>query len=365
MKRIPQKEVLQYCIENHLAFAIYKYPNEQDICLLISKEARSKTVEDVAKVQSSAYVIAPFASAEHPTVFLSDDFVVYDALDESQFEGIKHLQGHESTNTGDANFVATYSDYQKQFEQLKANIESGDVDKAILSRVKLNTELQKSQASEFFYQLVQSYPAAYVFMYYTPQSGLWAGASPELLLSISNGKATTVSLAGTRNGQDNAVSWGDKELEEQQIVTDFVGELLHREGIDNYTKEGPITVNAGKMVHLKTTYIFDSSVLKGRLCYFIHQLYPTPAVCGLPKQAAMQTILQIEQHERSYYAGFVGRIEEDTVRLYVNIRSLKFVSEGVHLYLGGGITAGSEVQMEWNETELKAQTMLNVIEKCH
>ncbi len=364
MKRVQQQEVLQYCVEQQLAFAIYKYPEEEDIQLLVSQTAREETMESIDFDKHNAFVIAPFSSNEDQVLFLNADFLVDKEMEPDKFEEIKLLSGVVEIDAEEKNHIADYSDYEQQFAQLMKNIEGGMVEKAILSRVKLNNQLQKKHAAQFFYQLTQSYPSVYTFMFYAPQSGLWAGASPELLLEVTNEKATTVSLAGTRQGNEMDNKWGNKEIEEQQIVTDFVGELLSKEGIENYSKEGPYTVNAGKMVHLKTIYSFSSRYLKNRLSYFIEQLYPTPAVCGVPKAEAMKAILQIEKHQRTYYAGFVGRIDQNNIKLFVNIRSLKFISEGVHLYLGGGITAGSDVQMEWTETELKAQTMLNVIEKC-
>ena len=78
--------------------------------------------------------------------------------------------------------------------------------------------------------------------------------------------------------------------------------------------------------------------------------------------AAIKLIADVEPHKRSYYAGFLGPLAGETdIRLFVNLRCMKILKDRALLYVGGGITAGSVAADEWDETNAKALTLLNVI----
>jgi len=65
-------------------------------------------------------------------------------------------------------------------------------------------------------------------------------------------------------------------------------------------------------------------------------MHPTPAIAGFPKEAAIKVIGEVEQHPRAYYAGFLGPIMgEEDVRLFVNLRCMRILSNRALLYVGG------------------------------
>ncbi len=319
-------------------------------------------VDEVFKANVDMFAMAPFSLSQQKITCLISDFVIAEDVDVSIFEQIKKIKPAIEQVQKPA-FCTSHADYKTQFKKMYAEIVSRRISKAILSRIKHLSGVTTEFAGSFFYKLCEEYPKAYTFMVYTPQSGLWTGASPELLFKAVQGVATAVSLAGTRKstGEDN--TWGNKERDEHQMVSDFVTSVLTKYNIRNAVVKGPVTVVAGKMLHLKTQYGFGTEQIANRLGSFIKDLHPTPAVCGLPKEESMQVIEEVEQHKRTFYAGFLGRIRPNDIRLFVNIRSMKFVQDGADLYLGGGITSGSEAEKEWHETELKAQTLCSVIKQ--
>ncbi len=361
---ISQKEVLNYCIEYKIPFAISKLPGTAEDVLLISRSVQEiKPVQLSNLVNGTGYLVAPFSFEQENAVYLSEDFVVGQHIPLKIFQEIKEIHPHEGV-VKEESFYADYDAYVAQFHALYHEIEKGGVRKAILSRIKRVEDFSTAIAEKFYYRLSEKYPQAYTFMFYTPQSGLWAGASPELFFKVDNKKASTVSLAGTRNSEIEGTEWQKKEVDEQQIVTDFVTGVLKKYQVSAPEVLGPRTIQAGKMLHLKTHYNFTLDALNGKMGSFILDLHPTPALCGLPKQKAMDLILRSEKHQRSFYSGFLGRIHKENMELFVNIRSLRFVNGGVDLYLGGGITLASDPEQEWKETELKSQTLLDVIKLC-
>ncbi len=354
-----QKEVLDFCIQNKISFAIYKLPGSTKNNLLIAKKVEEIKSTDNFTGKNNGFVITPFSyRSGNVGLFLPADILVGEF---GSYEELGALNINSSSSSIEELHYADFTSYEKQFNHLYQYIKKGEIQKAILSRVKHIPGVSIKNAASFYYLLSAKYLNACTFLYFTPQTGLWSGASPELLLQLEGDKAQTVSLAGTR-GKDNMQSaWRNKEKDEQRIVTDFISGVLEKYKVKELQVKGPETVKAGKVSHLKTFYSFDRKSIQNKVWSLVQDLYPTPAVCGLPKEKAMEVVLESEKHNRSYYAGFIGSVCKEELSLYVNIRSMKFVGDGVDLYLGGGITIDSKVREEWEETELKSSTLQEVL----
>ena len=95
------------------------------------------------------------------------------------------------------------------------------------------------------------------------------------------------------------------------------------------------------------------------------ELHPTPAVCGIPKDEAFEFIKEHEGYAREYYTGYLGMLSSDpdcSSALYVNLRCMKYADNKVTVYVGCGITAQSDPEMEWQETIDKCQTMFKILD---
>ena len=90
---------------------------------------------------------------------------------------------------------------------------------------------------------------AFCYLFYHPEEGFWMGASPETLLEISDKNVTTMALAGTKKRENS--EWGNKEIIEQEIVKKEIIKNLHP-FCENVKAEGPVTIKAGEIDHLKT-----------------------------------------------------------------------------------------------------------------
>ena len=219
-------------------------------------------------------------------------------------------------------------------------------------------------AGVFFIKLQKVYPNTFCHIINIPGAGTWVGATPETLLRINKNLAQTISLAGTQPFRENdqIVSWQEKELEEQQIVTDYIESILKKFEIINYSKEKVQNVQAGNAIHLATEFSFDKATIEKHLGTFISELHPTPAVCGFPKDKALELILNTEKHNREYYAGYCGTINmNEKTDLFVNLRCMKNLKDKLALFVGGGLTSQSKPQKEWYETVLKAETLLSIL----
>ncbi len=118
-------------------------------------------------------------------------------------------------------------------------------------------------------------------------------ATPEILLKGEQNQMATMSLAGTQKAEPSktiadypveGIEWSEKNREEQQYVTDYIEDCI-KAFSDEYQKKGPYTTMAANLYHLRTDIAFRLHDT-GRLGDVLDALYPTPAVCGIPKDEA-------------------------------------------------------------------------------
>lgn len=211
---------------------------------------------------------------------------------------------------------------------------------------------------QLFFRLVDLYPDAFVYLLSSEDMGTWVGATPEILLSCSGSNGFTMALAGTLPADDEG-TWGRKELEEQEHVRHFIREKLQEASVKQCQEASRAEFVAGPVKHLVSNFCFEFQ--SGQLLELAMNLHPTPAVSGLPVSEAVELIKECEPHQRRLYAGIIGWIGAEESRLYVNLRCGRIMESTMHLYLGGGYTADSDIEKEWEETENKARTLLNVI----
>lgn len=331
-------------------------PHEKEVWLLRS-ESDAMEIDSYKNAPSEpGFIIVPFTSGSScsPLFIKADNHnrMQLENVDRNQIWEIKAIQTS-------GNFSKTKEEYCKSVHDAVASIQSGDLQKVVLSRVKTINRTSHSNPLNIFYKLCTKYPSAFVSLVYIPGNTLWITATPELLISANDREIKTVSLAGTKLA-NSTEEWGYKEKMEQQIVTDYINNILERY-CGNITVSGPNEIMAGNVKHLKTSF---SAKLNTGLWSLVSALHPTPAVCGIPLDYAQKFIKQTEGYDRKYYTGFLGPCNMDgRTNLFVNLRCAEIFADGVKLYIGGGITKGSVPEKEWEETELKSKTLLFAFEE--
>lgn len=251
------------------------------------------------------------------------------------------------------------AEYLFEGTKLVAAIRHLGIQKTVLSRV-LTQEFDTSKTLDLFHLLEQNYPKAFVYCFSDENLGTWLGASPEILLQQFGNSGFTIALASTKKPEDNS-DWNKKEILEQAFVSEFIGEQLHSIGIQNIEKEGPYDHFAGPVKHLRTDFSFSLDGIS--VNDVIATLHPTPAVSGLPQNLSLDLIQSLEKHNRELYAGFIGSAASDKSSFFVNLRCCQITKGKINLYVGGGYTKDSNPEMEWQETENKSRTILNLVEK--
>jgi isochorismate synthase len=338
-------------------FVIYKRPANNRLEVLISEESQISTYSNISELKAKkGFLFAPFhQKTGKPTFFLPEirreQFDLQELSKEILLVDEELLQSSEYQYNKNVSkeYISSFTAYQKAF--------SDNLKKAILSKM-ITLPAEGLNIPVYFLKIAQKYPNAFVYFVQSEKTSMWLGATPETLISSKNDSYELMSLAGTsKNGE-----WTNKEKVEQQIVTDYISELIGKFKITNFEKSDTQNLRAGNFFHLMTKFKIPKNELKNKLGDFINDLHPTPAVCGLPKKESLSLILKTEKHNREYYAGYLGTLDDkNNIDLFVNLRCMKIENQKLRIFVGGGITKDSELESEWMETEMKARILLGMI----
>jgi isochorismate synthase len=248
-------------------------------------------------------------------------------------------------------------DYLSQASILIDDMPKYNIQKVVYSRIK-SFDFDPIFFKRVFQRLCKTYPNNFNYCLLNPETGFWMGSSPEILIQGFDGNFRGMALAGTLPIHEDDSQWTQKEFEEQKYVADYFSLLVQKYGILTNLSERYV-YKVGPVKHLRNDFEFHlkDDVLRN----FISELHPTPAVCGVPKDLANKYYQQHEKHQRSLYTGIIGFVEGKEIGLYVNLRCMQIFDNSVALYVGGGFTKDSNPQKEWQETERKADTLINLI----
>lgn len=336
-------EQLTTILSSEEAFAAFSLPGQVDHHLYIGSTSNEQKSDN-------AFVINSFASEEGMPVFLNAKKNIFNQRFE--FRSVRDVDVLNSIK----------EDYLSAVAKTIEAIRNDRFEKAVLSRIKLVPH-DGIDLFEIFDTLKYSHPKAFVFLYHTPELGTWCGATPEILLQKYKGEIRTMALAGTQRINEielEQVTWGQKEIHEQKVIEDFVVNALQQMKV-TYKKKGPETTKAGEVYHILSTFYLEQIP---DIFSVASALHPGPAICGVPQEVAFNWIVENEKHTREQYCGFIGPLSKNgDCHLFINLRSMKVFKDHFALYLGGGITVGSEPHKEWEETNHKSRTLLSVIEK--
>ncbi len=372
--------LLSHSFANGDAVAFWRLPNQDTQQLIIAKTEKKLSKETTLEELEAGFMLAPFVAEER--TFLSADYYFRFSTNalkapESPAETnahawLKQLRPiasapvfYEKNST--VKNTAVRGDYVNLVNEAVQLIKTGATEKIVPSRTK------RIEASvdllDAFDKLCQRYPAAMVSLVSTPEHGTWLGATPELLVSLENQQIfKTVALAGTKAwtpGTDSKnVAWTQKEIEEQALVERYIISCFKKIRLRDYEEHGPKTIVAGNLMHLKSDFKVDMKETNFAQLgtVMLNLLHPTSAVCGMPKELSLQFLLQNEGYDRELYSGYLGPINiQQNTELFVNLRCLQWRKSGVQLYAGAGVTIDSVAEKEWEETEMKMNTLLSVI----
>jgi len=342
------------------AYAIYRLPHEDHATLIRQTDGEPMALHSLSELNGKqGFVLAPFEVNDHQPVLLIQGKYEKVSLPVIPSSCVEVQKGEDSKDGPTSFYKIDFANYHSQLEADKFR-------KIVLARCADEKLHGNIEPMELFYKACAMYPRLFIALVETEKSGCWLTATPEILLDGKANDWRTIALAGTMklkgdqlNGEGETLTWSTKNIQEQRIVATYITECLEQ-FTGNFREEGPRTVRAANLVHLRSDFTFklDDNHHIGDI---LSTLHPTPAVCGLPKREAFQFIVRNEHTPRRYYSGFMGPLGSTETHLYVSLRCMNIDGDTCHLYAGGGLLKDSTEEQEWLETEAKMETMRRLL----
>jgi menaquinone-specific isochorismate synthase len=245
-------------------------------------------------------------------------------------------------------------------------IEAGEFEKVVLARDVLVWAKAPLDPEVLATRLAGEFPACYTFLI----DG-FVGATPELLVRRSGSSVESLVLAGTvgRGGSPEADAGlgrsmlaSPKEAGEHRLAVESVTEALEVICEDIEVEPRPALLKLANLQHLATR-------VRARLqepltaLEVAGRLHPTAAVCGSPREAALDAIRTLEGMDRRRYAGPVGWMDaRGDGEFGIALRCAEVEGDRARLFAGAGIVAGSLPEAELEETRLKLRAMQSALE---
>ena len=245
---------------------------------------------------------------------------------------------------------------------IRAAIGAGDVYQVNLTRRLSAPAPSQADVAALGAALATGNPAPYSAVVRLPSRGVHvASASPERFLRRQGAVVESRPIKGTAA---TAGGFLPKDRAENVMIVDLV-----RNDLGRVCEYGSVEVAGLCEVEPHPGLFHLVSTVRGRLRpevgwpELVDATFPPGSVTGAPKLAALDTIAKLEPVPRGPYCGAVGWVDGDAGRgdLNVAIRTLWLESGELHLGTGGGITWDSTPEGEWEETELKARRLLEVV----
>lgn len=197
-------------------------------------------------------------------------------------------------------------------------------------------------------------------------------ASPERFLKMQKGHVNTRPIKGTRKRGETPeedmfmrteLENSEKDKSELLMIVD-----LERNDLNRVCRPGSVKVTELFSVEEYATVFHLVSDIEGDLeesknvMDLLEAAFPGGSITGAPKYRAMEIIDELENNKRNLYTGSIGYLTLDGgCDFNIVIRTALYKDGKYYLGVGGGITAESDLEFEYEETLQKAKAVLQAM----
>ena len=269
----------------------------------------------------------------------------------------------------------TSEQHEAGVRRLIGEIEAGEAFQVVLSqRFEMPTE---AEALNIYRVLRASNPSPYMYLFRVPDAdGATAfdiiGSSPEALVTVVDGLATTHPIAGTRwrgeNTEEDLLLEKDLRADEKENAEHLMLVDLGRNDLGRVCQPGTVTVTEYRHVERYSHVMHLVSTVQGHLAErktaldAVTACFPAGTLSGAPKPRAMELIEQLEPTRRGIYGGIMGYLDfagdADTA---ITIRTALLKDGTAYVQAGGGVVADSDPAAEDTESVNKALAVLSAV----
>ena len=265
----------------------------------------------------------------------------------------------------------TKEEYCGIVQKAKNYINEGEVKQVVLSN-----RFEADFAGSLYdtYRILRGInPSPYMF-YFSGTDFEIAGASPETLVKLKDGKLYTFPLAGTRpRGKttkedielEKELLADKKELSEHNMLVD-----LGKEDLSKICSPGSVNVDSymnilrfSHVMHIGS--VVSGDILEGKTGLdAIGTILPAGTLSGAPKRRAMEIIDELEKNKRGIYGGAIGYLDfAGNMDTCIAIRLVYKKNDKVFIRSGAGIVADSVPESEYQECLNKSMAVKQALEE--
>lgn len=241
-----------------------------------------------------------------------------------------------------------YSAYERSFNVVKGNIIRGNsylVNLTCEARVECDLNLrQMFLRSEGKYRLYLK--------------GRLCCFSPESFIRIKDGRVSSFPMKGTADalapGAINLLLADEKEAAEHATIVDLIRNDLsmvaHDVTVEAYRYVETLRTNKGPI--LQTSSRIAGVLPQGyeaRMGEILASQLPAGSITGAPKEKTVSIIAEAENYDRGFYTGVMGICRGGELDSAVMIRFIEQADDCFRFKAGGGITAKSICENEYEE----------------
>lgn len=374
--------LIRHYLEGGHAITLWQMPNSDEKNLLICSDGLRHLDEISLEKSETGFVFAPYDHTQKKVFFRSDLMFTFKS-GRLNPENVPEEVFHKMRLSEESHQSFPYStypalslrhepavqDYRALVQKCIDRIQEGAFEKVVPSRSKKIDLPDQFDLWKTFKRLCQAHPNCMISLVSSEETGTWMGATPELLACVDDRMHfKTVALAGTKRHEQGvnlkSVAWTEKEIEEQALVCRYIISCFKKIRLREYDEHGPRTVIAGNLLHLKTEYDVDmvATNFPQLGSVMLQLLHPTSAVCGMPLEHAREFLRAAEGYDRQFYSGYLGPVNvKGESSMFVNLRCMQLLNKKAILYAGAGVTIDSDAEKEWEETEMKIDTLISSI----
>ncbi|MDO9974993.1 aminodeoxychorismate synthase component I [Glaesserella parasuis] len=241
-----------------------------------------------------------------------------------------------------------YTQYKKAFDFVQQQIQIGN------SYLLNLTQQTKIKTNYHLAQIFQQSKAKYKLLL----DENFVCFSPECFIRIEENKIYSYPMKGTINANEedavNKLLNSEKEFTEHNTIVDLIRNDLAL--VSKYIQVTKYRYVEKVVTHRGAIYQTSSEICgeldenwQENIGTMLDKLLPAGSISGAPKVKTVEIIQQAEQQERGYYTGIFGYFDGENVESAVAIRYIEKQGDKYYFRSGGGITALSQLDDEYNE----------------
>ncbi|WIY83858.1 anthranilate synthase component I [Propionimicrobium sp. PCR01-08-3] len=271
----------------------------------------------------------------------------------------------------------SHDEFVAMVEAAKEHIRAGDIFQVVPSQ-RFEIDTTTADALAIYRELRTSNPSPYLYLLQLERSGkrfALVGSSPEALVTVKDGLATTRPIAGTRPRGANPTEdlaletellADEKERAEHLMLVD-----LGRNDLGRVCEPGTVEVTEFMHVHRYSHVMHLEASVVGKIKPNLSALdvtmscFPAGTLSGAPKVRAMQIIDELETSRRGPYGGVIGYFDfTGDSDAAIAIRTALITDGKAYVQAGAGIVADSVPDSEDLETRNKAAAVIGAVSRA-